>query len=64
MNKDLSQIEFYFPEGDFSCKEAIADAVVDAVETNNSLGHCGYLSKKDLHESMMSHMGHGSTDYS
>jgi len=63
MNKELTQIEFYFPEGDFPDKEAVADAVVDAVEANNSLDHCGYTSKKDLRQAMDLFMGHGSIDW-
>jgi hypothetical protein len=63
MSKELSHVEFYFPEGEFSDKEAIADAVVDAVEDNISLDYCGFLSKENLRESMMNHMGHGSIDW-
>jgi len=36
MNKDLSQIEFYFPKGSFNNKEEIVDQIISFMKEKGS----------------------------
>lgn len=59
MNNDLSQIEFYFPEGDFSGKEEMVDKTISLMQESGSIDYCGYANTDLLRKGLMDHVGNG-----
>lgn len=59
MSKKLSQIEFYFPEGNFNNKKELTDAIISEVKEKDSLAYCGYSDKKHLKKGLLNHLGEG-----
>ncbi len=62
MNKDLSQIEFYFPSGEFKDKKEIADSIVSLIKENESVGYSGYADVDSLKQGLLDHIGDGSVE--
>ncbi len=42
MSKDLSQIEFYFPNGEFRDKTEIVDSIISLMKTQGNIDYSGY----------------------
>lgn len=59
MNKDLSQIEFYFPSGKFKDKNEIADSIVSLIKEKGSIDYSGYAGIDLLKQGLLDHIGNG-----
>lgn len=59
MNKDLSQIEFYFPNGEFGNKNEIVDAIISLMKDRGSVDYSGYANHDLLKQGLLDHMGSG-----
>ena len=62
MNKDLSQIEFYFPSGKFKDKNEIADSIVSLIKEKGSIDYSGYADVDLLKQGLLGHIGNGSVE--
>jgi len=62
MSKDLSQIEFYFPSGEFKDKTAIVDAIISLMKDRESINYSGYSDAELLRQSLLDHIGNGSIE--
>ena len=64
MNKDLSQIEFYFPKGSFNNKEEIVDQIISFMKEKGSTDYSGYADLDLLKQGLLDYIGNGdSSDY-
>jgi len=59
MNKDLSQIEFYFPSGEFKDKNEIVDSIVSLIKEKGSIDYSGYADIDLLKQGLLDHIGNG-----
>jgi uncharacterized protein YjaZ len=59
MNKDLSQIEFYFPQGNFDNKEKIVDSIISLMKEKGSTDYSGYADLDLLKQGLLDHIGKG-----
>lgn len=62
MSKDLSQIEFYFPSGEFQDKTALVDAIISLMQDRGSIDYSGYSDVKLLRQGLLDHIGNGSVE--
>ncbi len=62
MNKGLSQIEFYFPSGEFNDKNEIGDSIVSLMKENGSIDYSGYADVDLLKQGLLDHIGNGSVE--
>ncbi len=62
MGKDLSQIEFYLPSGEFKDKTAIVDAIISLMEDRRSINYSGYSDTELLRRGLLYHIGNGSIE--
>lgn len=60
MNKDLSQIEFYFPSGEFKDKNKMVDSIISLMKEKGSIDYSGYADIKLLKQGLLDHIGNGS----
>jgi len=61
MNKDLSQIEFYFPDKDkIKSKQELVRLIVDEMRQYGSTEYSGHLDEESLQESVFRHLGNAS----
>lgn len=60
MNKGLSQIEFYFPSGEFKDKSDMVDAIISLMEEKGSVNYSGYADTNLLRQGLLDHIGEGS----
>tara|TARA_Y100001935_G_C17155880_1_gene432792 strand:- start:7 stop:819 length:813 start_codon:yes stop_codon:yes gene_type:complete len=60
MNKDLSQIEFYFPSGEFKDKNEIVDSILSLIKEKGSIDYSGYADVDLLKRGLFDHIGNGS----
>lgn len=59
MNKDLSQIEFYFPKGYFDNKEKVANSIISLMKDKGSTDYSGYADLDLLKQGLLDHIGNG-----
>jgi hypothetical protein len=59
MNNDLSQIEFYFPKGNFNDKEEIVDQIISLMKEKGSTDYSGYADLDLLKHGLLDHIGNG-----
>lgn len=59
MHKDLSQVEFYFPEGNFENKDEIANKIVNLIKERGSIEYCGYADEVLLKNGITNNIGNG-----
>jgi len=59
MNKDLSQIEFYFPSGEFKDKNEVVDSIVSLMKEKGSIDYSGYADVALLKQGLLDHVGNG-----
>lgn len=59
MNKDLSQIEFYFPSGEFKDKHEVVDSIVSLMKEKGSIDYSGYTDVDLLKQGLLDHVGNG-----
>jgi len=59
MNKDLSQIEFYFPSGEFKDKNEIVDSILSLIKEKGSIDYSGYADIDLLKQGLLDHIGNG-----
>ncbi len=59
MSKDLSQIEFYFPKGEFKNKTEIVDTIISTMKERGSIKYSGYMNEMFLRQSLIDHVGNG-----
>lgn len=59
MSKGLSQVEFYFPEGDFSTKEDLVNSTISIMKERESINYSGFSDEELLKESLLDHIGNG-----
>jgi uncharacterized protein YjaZ len=59
MDKDLSQIEFYFPRGEFKDKNGIVDSIILLMEEKGSVNYSGYADPALLRQGLLDHVGNG-----
>lgn len=59
MNKDLSQIEFYFPKGNFNNTEEIVDQIIFLMKEKGSTDYSGYADLDLLKQGLLNHIGNG-----
>jgi len=62
MNKDLSQIEFYFPKGGFKSKEEMVDSIISLMNEKESVSYSGYVNVELLKQGLLDHIGNGNTE--
>jgi len=62
MGKDLSKIEFYFPDGEFQDKIAVVDAIISLMQNRGSISYSGFSDVKLLRQSLLDHIGNGSIE--
>lgn len=62
MSKDLSQIEFYFPSGEFKDKDEIVDSIVSLIKDKGSIDYCGYTNIDLLKQGLLDHIGNGNIE--
>jgi len=62
MNEDLSQIEFYFPEGEFKNKNEMVDSIVSLMKEKGSVNYSGYIDIDSLKQGLLVHVGNGGID--
>jgi uncharacterized protein YjaZ len=62
MNKDLSQIEFYFPSGKFKDKNEIVDSVISLMREMESIDYSGHTDVESLRLGIMEHIGDTDVD--
>lgn len=62
MGKDLSQIEFYFPSGEFKNKTEIVNSIISLMEIQGSIDYCSYADTELLKQGLLDHMGTGSIE--
>ncbi len=62
MSKDLSQIEFYFPDGKFKDKTSIVDSIVSLMKDRGSIDYSGYSDIDLLKQRLLDHVGNGSIE--
>ncbi len=62
MHKDLSQIEFYFPSGEFKDKTAIVNAIISLIKNRGSINHSGYSDSELLRQGLLDHIGNGNVE--
>jgi len=57
MNKDLSQIEFYFPSGEFKDKNEIVDSILSLIKEKGSIDYSGHTDIESLRLGIFDHLG-------
>jgi len=62
MNKNLSQIEFYFPKGEFKDKNEIVDSIISLIKEKGSIDYSGYADVDLLKQGLLDHVGNGSVE--
>ena len=62
MSKDLSQIEFYFPNGEFRDKTEIVDSIISLMKTQGNIDYSGYTDTELLRRGLLDHIGNGSIE--
>lgn len=62
MNKDLSQIEFYFPSGEFKDRNEIVNSIVSLIKEKGSIDYSGYADVDLLKQGLLDHIGNGSVE--
>ncbi len=59
MNKDLSQIEFYFPSEEFKDRSDMVDAIISLMKEKGSVDYSGYADINLLKQGLLDHIGEG-----
>lgn len=59
MDKVLSQIEFYFPRGNFKDKHQIVDSIISLMKEKKSIEYSGYANLDLLKKGLLGHIGNG-----
>ncbi len=62
MDKNLSQIEFYFPEGKFKDKNEIIDSTISLMKDHGSINYSGYTDIESLKQGLLDHIGNGNIE--
>lgn len=62
MNKDLSQIEFYFPSGEFKDKIEIVNSIISLMKNQGGIDYSGYTDTELLRQGLLDHIGNGSIE--
>ncbi len=62
MDKNLSQIEFYFPEGKFKDKNEIIDSTISLMKDHGSINYSGYIDIESLKQGLLDHIGNGNIE--
>lgn len=62
MSKDLSQIEFYFPSGEFKNKQEIVNSILSLMKEKRSIDYSGYTDIDLLKQGLLDHVGNGSIE--
>ncbi len=57
MSKDLSQIEFYFPGGEFKNKKEIVNSILSLMKDKGSVDYSGHTDVKSLQTGLIEHIG-------
>ena len=57
MSKDLSQIEFYFPNGEFKNKKEIVNSILSLMKKKGSIDYSGHTDVKSLQSGLIEHIG-------
>ncbi|MEX0931160.1 MAG: DUF2268 domain-containing putative Zn-dependent protease [Candidatus Paceibacterota bacterium] len=60
MNKDLSQIEFYFPNEEFKNKDELVNSIISLMKEKGSIDYSGYTNNELLRQGLLDHIGNGS----
>jgi len=59
MNRDLAQIEFNFPKGQFRDKKELTAAIIAQMKENGSTAYSGYANLELLKQGLLDHIGSG-----
>lgn len=62
MSKDLSQIEFYFPNGEFEDKTEVVNSIISLMKNQGSIDYSGYTETELLRQGLLDHIGNGSIE--
>lgn len=62
MHNNLSQIEFYFPSGEFKDKYDLVDSIISLMKKQGSVDYSGYKDAELLKQGLLAYIGNGSLE--
>lgn len=62
MNKNLAQIEFYFPEGEFKNRSELVNSIIYLIKEKANLEYSGFADINLLKQGLLNHIGFGNPE--